>query len=87
MTEITISSHLVSLPWQYREHDWNLKHVFLYTDMLSLNNEENINIIKILNFSQNLRPNKGLINPSPFPTRQNLSGVINNITPSIYPTQ
>ena len=33
--------------------------------MLSHNCEENINIIKIFDFSQNLRPNMGLIDPSP----------------------
>ena len=46
-------------------HDDNFKHVFLYTSMLSFNCEENINIIKIFDFSQNLRPNMGLIDPSP----------------------
>ena len=44
---------------------WELKYVFLYTSMWSLNCEENINIIKIWDFSQNLRPNMDLIDPSP----------------------
>ena len=34
--------------------------------MLSFNCEENIIIIKIWDFSQNLRPNMCLIDPSPF---------------------
>ena len=63
MTKITISSDLVRLPWQHRVHDDNFKHVFLYTSMLSFNCEENINIIKIFDFSQNLRPKMGLIDP------------------------
>ena len=49
-------------------HDDNFKHVFLYTSMLSFNCEKNINIIKIFDFSQNLRPNMGLIDPSPLET-------------------
>ena len=65
MKKITISSDLVRLPWQHRVHDDNFKHVFLYTSMLSFNCEENINVIKIFDFSQNLRPKMGLIDPSP----------------------
>ena len=66
MTKITISSDIARLPWQHRVHDDNFKHVFLYTSMLSFNCEENINIIMIFDFSQNLRPKMGLIDPSPF---------------------
>ena len=33
--------------------------------MLSFNCEKNINIIRIFDFSQNLRPKMGLIDPSP----------------------
>ena len=66
LTKITISSDLGRLPWQHWVQDGQFKHVFLYTSMLPLNCEENINIIKIWDFSQNLRPNMDLIDPSPF---------------------
>ena len=65
MTKFTISSDLVRLLWQHRVHDDNFKRVFLYNIMLSFNCEENINIIKMFYFSQNIRPNMDLINPSP----------------------
>ena len=66
MTKITISSDFGRLPLRHRVHDGNFKYVFLYISMLSLNCEENINIIKIWDFSQNLRQNMDLIDPSPF---------------------
>ena len=72
MTKITISSDFDRLPWQHRVHDGNFEYVFLYTSMLSLNCEENISNIKIWDFSQNLRPNMDLIDPSPLPQPNDL---------------
>ena len=62
-------------------HDNNFKHVFLYTSMLSFNCEENINIIKIFDFSQNLRPKMGLIDPSPLLAKTGVALIILYLPP------
>ena len=65
MTKNAISSDLVGLPWQHQMYDGNFKHISLYIGMFSFSYEQNIKRIKIWDISQNLRPNVGLIDPSP----------------------
>ena len=65
MTKIAISPDLDGLPWQHQMHVGNFKHVSLYICIFSFSYEQNIKTIQIWDISQNLRPNMGLIDPSP----------------------
>ena len=62
MTKISNFSNLIELPWQHPVHYGNF---YMFSCRLSCC--LSINISENFDFSQNLRPNVGLIDPSPLP--------------------
>ena len=69
MKKIMISSDLLGLPWHNEIYDRNFKQVFLNNNVLplylSVKSTKNSKIIQTFMFSEIVRPNSGLIDPSP----------------------